>query len=194
MPEITDSTPKTTITIASKSFTVPQPYAAGHVLTANEASAVNQVFAENLRNNFASKVKAADEAGTFDQDVLQGALDDYANDYEFGVRTGGGRTGDPVRQEAMNIARDMVRKAIAKKGLKVSDYSGKAISAKAQEVLDSGKYPQILETAKARVESARDIADVEIDSLEPAATEETTVSEDAPARKGKGKGAAASDA
>jgi hypothetical protein len=114
MPDINESTPRSSIVIAGETFTVPQPYGAGHVLTSNEASAMNQVFAENVRNNLASKVKALKEAGTFASDVFQGTVDDYTNDYEFGQRTGGGRSGDPVQAEAMSIARDLIRQAISK--------------------------------------------------------------------------------
>ena len=41
------------ITIAGQVFSVPVRYAAGHVLTEGEASALNQTYHENLRNNFA---------------------------------------------------------------------------------------------------------------------------------------------
>ena len=46
------------IIIQGVTFNVPTPYAEGHVLATNEASALNQLLHENLRNNFASKVKA----------------------------------------------------------------------------------------------------------------------------------------
>ncbi len=49
------------ITIQGANFNAPQPYDEGHVLTVNEASALNQVFAENLRNNFAARIKRSAE-------------------------------------------------------------------------------------------------------------------------------------
>lgn len=180
MPEITSDTARTEITIAGETFRVPQPYTAGVVLNANEASALNQTYAENLRNNFASKVKAAQEAGTFEHDVLQGSLDDYANDYEFGVRTGGGRSGDPVQVEAMAIARELVRKAIAKANAqdsskpKLSDVPASKISELAKGVLSRGdaKAEAIRDAARQRVEAAKEITDdVEIDSLGGASEE-----------------------
>lgn len=176
MPEITAETPRADITIAGKSFSVPQPYAEGHALTPNEASALNQTYAENVRNNRAKLVKEAIDAGTFDQDVFQGQVDDYCDDYEFGVRTGGGRSGDPVRQEAMAITRDLVRKAIVKQGKALKDYSAAKISELAKAQLDSGseKALQILAIARQRVESTReaeldlDVGDAQADA--PAAT------------------------
>jgi hypothetical protein len=92
------------ITIQGQTFRVPIRYAAGHTLTEGEASALNQTLHENLRNNFARKVAEGSEAG-IPQETLQQQLDDYANDYQFGVRTGGGGfRGDPVMTMAMNIA------------------------------------------------------------------------------------------
>src|SRR4249919_972251 len=92
------------ITIQGQAFRVPIRYSAGHTLSEGEAGALNQTFHENLRNNFAKKVAEGTEAGV-GKDALQQQLDDYANDYQFGVRTGGGGfRGDPVMTLAMNIA------------------------------------------------------------------------------------------
>lgn len=164
MPEITEQTPRETYTIAGESFSVPMPFAAGHTLTDGEASALNQTFAENIRNNLASKLKEEKEAGSFDQSVFQGRLDDYCDSYEFGVRSGGGRSTDPVMTEALAIARDLVRKAITAKGIKLSDVSAKNITELARGTIE--KNPKIMETAKARVEEVRAIADVELEGLQ----------------------------
>src|SRR3954462_13657602 len=120
MPEITSETPRSNITIAGKSFSVPEPYAEGHVLTVNEAATLNQTYAENIRNNMASKVAAAIEAEKadtpvpYDHTAMQTAVDDYVANYEFGVRRG--VTGDPVEREALNAARELVKNAIRTKG------------------------------------------------------------------------------
>src|SRR5687768_14778185 len=93
----TSSVASTTIQIAGKSFRVPSPFTEGHVLTAGEASQLNQVFHENIRNNQAKKIKAG---GKSDEE-FQGEIDAYAQNYQFGVRTGGGgRTTDPVLRKA----------------------------------------------------------------------------------------------
>ncbi len=181
MPEITDSTPRSQVTIADKTFSVPQPFAEGHVLNANEASTLNQTYAENVRNNKAKSVKEAVAAGTFDQDVFQGAIDDYCAGYEFGVRTGGGRTGDPVMQEAMDITRDLVRKQLSKqiqagtlvnpetgeRITKLAEISAGKVSQLAKGVLDRGdaNAQKILATARQRVEETNDIVEVQLDSL-----------------------------
>jgi hypothetical protein len=164
MPEIHETTPRETYTIAGETFLVPMPYRHGHVLNEGEANALNQTFAENVRNNLTSKLKEEKEAGSYEASVFQARLDEYCDSYEFGVRTGGGRSSDPVMAEAMAIARDLVRKAIVKKGIKLSDVKASNITDLAKQQIE--KNPAILATARARVEEVRAIADVELGELE----------------------------
>ena len=165
MPHIHAETPREEITIAGQTFIVPRPYSEGHQLLANEAAALNQVFGENLRNNFASTVKSAIEAGTFDLDALQDALSDYAHTYEFGVRKarepGAPKAPkDPVEAEAMSIAKDKVKAAIKAKGGSPKDYSAAEISELASQVLE--KYPAIREIAARNVAANAEIAEIEL--------------------------------
>lgn len=172
MPEITNKTPREDFTIAGHTFSVFQPFHEGHKITSGEASALNQVFAENIRNNFASKVKDAVEAGSFELEVFQGQLDDYMADYEFGVRRGGGgRTADPVQAEALIIAKDKVRKALVKKGHALKDVPASEITRLAKDIIASGKYPEILDAARARVAAQQEVADIEIGELSSEAAE-----------------------
>lgn len=136
-----------TITIAGKPFLVIPRYAEGHVLTPNEASALNQTYFENLRNNFANKAK---EGGT------QADFDAYAASYKFGERTGGGGSRDPIEVEAMNLARDAIKRSITAKGGKISDYTAAAISNAAAKLVES--KPEYREKAKERVAQAQAIA------------------------------------
>ena len=159
--EITAETPRSNITIAGQTFSVPEPFAEGHTLDANEAGVLNQTYAENVRNNNASKVSEAIEAAkkegapAFDLAAMQKEIDDYTADYQFGQRRGGA-SGDPVEREALNQAREIVRSKIREKGGKLSDYKAADITAKAQEVL--GKYPQIREKAKVTVAAQQQAA------------------------------------
>lgn len=128
------------IKIQGFDFTVRAPYAEGHVLNAAEASNLNQVFGENIRNNVAGKIKTAKEkfveAGgkaedfTLDMQVehegatttLRALCQQYADAYEFGVRTvRTAEPADPVEREAKRIATEIVNKALAGKGIKVKD-------------------------------------------------------------------------
>lgn len=151
------------ITINGVAFDVTGKYAEGHPLTANEASALNQTYFENLRNNFASKVKAAKEAAggaDLDQstlDTLQTEFDTYAASYEFGVRLrGGGGSAvrlDPVTAEARSLAREKITAAIRDKGGKVKDYTKEQIDTMIDKYL--AKYPETLDLARERVDQKK---------------------------------------
>jgi hypothetical protein len=156
MPHIHEATPRETYTIAGEQFEIFTPYVGGHALTEGEASQLNQVFAENIRNNRAKLVSELKEAGTFDAAAFQAELDDYMKSYEMGVRTGGGgRSSDPVTTAAMDLARTKVREAIVKAGGKIADYSAKDISEKAREAVN--RNPKFLEIARAQVEMAESL-------------------------------------
>jgi hypothetical protein len=147
------------ITIQGQTFRVPIRYATGHQLTEGEASALNQTFHENLRNNFAKKVAEGVEAGV-GTDVLQQQLDDYANEYQFGVRTGGGGfRGDPVMTLAMNSAREIIRSVIKTKGLDADDWPAARVSQAAKALIDSqGEDGKIISAARKQIESEREVA------------------------------------
>lgn len=146
------------ITIAGEVFSAPVRYSEGHELTAGEASALNQTYHENLRNNFAKKVKEAKEAGSFDQAHFQSEFDGYAAEYQFGVRTGGGggATRDPVMAEAMRIAKSNLTMLLKQNGEKISDYEASTITEAVKSLIETD--PAILELAKTRLEEQRTIA------------------------------------
>lgn len=147
------------ITIQGQTFRVPIRYSAGHQLTEGEASALNQTFHENLRNNFAKKVTEGVDAGV-GMDVLQQQLDDYASEYQFGVRTGGGGfRGDPVMTLAMNAAREIIRNAIKAKGLDADEWPASRVSQAAKALIESqGEDGKILSTARKQVDAEREAA------------------------------------
>lgn len=122
----------TQITIAGKSFEVSSPYVPGtHDLTEGEAHTLNQTRHENIRNNFAKKVKEAGDGVSLED--LQSQVSAYDEKYEFGVRgTGEGVSRDPVETEARNGARAAIRAALKERG-KSADV--KAINAAAEQIL-----------------------------------------------------------
>jgi hypothetical protein len=165
------------ITVAGKVFNAPIRYEEGHELTAGEASALNQTFHENLRNNFAKRVKEADEAGAFDEAAMQAEFDAYAEQYQFGVRSGGGGVSrDPVMQAAMNIAKTQIRAAIKKKYGNSVKVDNATITDKAKQLLASPKGEPIMSLAKQRVAeeqaaAADDLGDLVADLPEKQAAE-----------------------
>ena len=152
---------------------IPQPFAEGHKLRANEAEALNAYYTNCVRNGIAADVKdMLTKAGAFDSEgninsdkvdskAVQKMVDDYVNEYDFGMTTG--RTGDPVEREAMEIARNAVRSAIQRKGGNVSDYSGKQISTKAKELMQNETYgPKFREKAKQIVNAREEVTEIDI--------------------------------
>ena len=121
--------PNRQITIAGLVFDVEDKYAEGHAVTANEAGALNQTRAENLRNNFASVVRKAQEEANADTpegsdpvalddaavEALRAEFTTVAGAYEFGVRGGGIRITDPVEREANRLAKEQIDAAIKAK-------------------------------------------------------------------------------
>jgi hypothetical protein len=165
------------VTIAGEVFKIDTPYAEGHTCTAGEASALNQTRQENLRNNFAKKVKDAKEAGTFDLAAFQTQLDEYAAQYEFGVRQGGGGVrgpADPVKREALNIAVAWLVERLKAKGKTIGpkgDHTMAQVRESAPAVLE--KHPEWVEEAQAivarRKEMLADVGgeEIDLDSLMP---------------------------
>jgi hypothetical protein len=172
---VVEGVPTTSITVQGLSFDAPQPYKSGpRELTEGEASALNQTLAENLRNNFAPKVKLAMEeyrkanglaedaevgVDQLDHDSLVESFDKYADEYEFGIRRAGGGVrapANPVEREAIRIATSKVREALKKKGLKLDSVSKERMAEFVQSVLT--KYPDIREEAKRRVEATQAVA------------------------------------
>lgn len=78
------------------------------------------------------------------------------------VRVVGTREGDPVRAEALRLATDIVKGKIRKAGKKVVDYEARAIREAAAKLIT----PELLATAKARVDEARSAGgDTTLDDL-----------------------------
>lgn len=155
-----ESTMSEQITIQGFEFDVPSPFAEGHVLTAGQASALNQVFHENIRNNFAGKIKKKKEANeTLDAAVLQTEVTAYAESYEFGVRTSGGTraVADPVKREALNLAKETLKAALRSKGKSLKEVGGvEWLNEKAEELVKT--RPVFMEQAKERVASLQSLA------------------------------------
>jgi hypothetical protein len=144
------------ITISGKTFNVPLRYEEGHELSAGEAAALNQMLHENLRNNFATRVKKAIDNGGFDQVALQSEFDKYAEQYQFGSRARGGpRIADPILKEARAICRLKIDSSLKAKGMSIRDVTKKALATKMAELI---QRPDILELARQRVAELQAIA------------------------------------
>lgn len=149
MPELS------AVTIAGKQFSLRNPYEAGHVLTEGEASALNQLRHENVRNNSAKMVKD----WTGDADELAIKVDDYDAKYEFNVRQPGEarEAADPITTEARNLAKAAIKAALEKAGQKAD---AKAISEAANALLaHPEKGPKFRQVAEDRVNERKRLAE-----------------------------------
>lgn len=165
------------IVIQGYDFTIPAPYGEGHALTANEAAALNQLYAENVRNNSASRIKAAktaaEEAGSeFSLDTsmvgegddavtLRASIEEYAANYEFGARrTSTKEPVDPVQREAFRIAKELVSTQLSSKGVKIKDLAEGVYD---QHVSTVAAMEKVQKLAAKRVKEREALAGEDID-------------------------------
>ena len=107
------------VMIQGQIFNIAAPYAEGHALNANEAAALNQLRAENIRNNFAARMKKAIEDKA--PELGQPELDAYDATYQFGVRQAGKLPQDPIEKEAYKLAEQAVINALKARGTKLKE-------------------------------------------------------------------------
>ncbi len=108
--------------IAGVTFDAPERFKEGHVLTAVEASALNQTYYENLTNNFSPKVKKLKKNGdVIPEDLLvgiKGEFEVYARDYQFRGKALSKAPTDPIGAIAVKLAREKINEALRAKGIK----------------------------------------------------------------------------
>lgn len=144
-----------TISIHKQNVEVSAPYTEGHTINANEARVLNQVRAENIANNFRSKIKDALDGieGADDLNTVLAALADYDKGYEFtAASSGGGRASlSPVEREARKIARKLVARELAKEGRSAKEVQAADKEAYEAEVVRVSELPQVVKAAKATI-------------------------------------------
>lgn len=153
-----------TISFYGMAFDAPAPYHEGHVLTANEAVALNQTFGENLRNNFARQVKNAvefaresarasggPEPEELPPEVLEKLRSDfaeYASNYTFSTRPPK-VISDPSEHEAIRLAKIILK-------TQDSSLTAAEISERVDDLLEA--RPEIREEAKRRMSVVQSLA------------------------------------
>lgn len=121
---------------------VADKYAAGHILTENEATALNGLRAElishRVRASAFDGLAKGDVASEEQAAAAQAKADELSASFEFGAGRvpGEPRVTDPVEVEARDIARKEVRAALAKAGLRL----GKKASGETPEETGEGVY------------------------------------------------------
>lgn len=115
------------ISIQGVPVTVSAPYVAGHVLTENEAKALNQVRAENIGNNFRKAISAAKEGkeGAKPIEVILEELAAYDANYQFSARVAGvsRATRTPLEKEADRLAKQWLVGRLKEQGKTLKAYT-----------------------------------------------------------------------
>jgi hypothetical protein len=165
------------ITIQGVIFTVSTPFEAGHVVTEAEAAALNQTRCENIRNNMATKVKAAQkelpegETALSEETLAELAAEVAAYDaeYEFSMASAGGgsKPKDPIEAEAVKLAKAAIAGQLKSKGTTVKAYlEVEGNKAKYDEAIAKlAAHPDYLKAAKKAVQDREKLASAGIESL-----------------------------
>lgn len=150
MVNYTNESIRKNITIAEVVYSIPQPFVEGHVCTANEANALNQLLAENCRNNFSPRVKKA-----VDVKPTQEEFDAYVSSYEFGVRSVS--SSDPVQKEMKAMVEAALNEALKKRGTSKAAMSKEDYDNQVQAAIEANydalfaKATQIIELRSAQL-------------------------------------------
>jgi hypothetical protein len=120
-------------------FEVPDRYSEGTPLSAKEAVALNRLMAEMISHKVRAKLNLSRGETPSDEQVAEANefITKEAAEYEFGAGRGTGTAApraprDPVEAEALRMAREGVKKAIAK--------AGKVLGKKGEESEDENVY------------------------------------------------------
>lgn len=161
-------------------FSASQPYAEGHVVTAAEAKALNQLRKENLSNNFRSVVaayKEGVETGQFAEGVptteadLLNAFAALDNDYQFTLASvSAARKLDPVERKARTLARTIVKDNLAEQGYKMTEpaegYTDDEWKDFIEEQIDAvAQMEEVVASAKASVKAEQKSAGLKLEGL-----------------------------
>ncbi len=152
------------ITIAGASFEISEPYVEGHVISAIEATRLNQLRGENIANNMRKGVKAAVASDNVDE--MRREIVEYDNVYVFtAVSAGGRRTMDPVERECRAIARESIRKSLADESppRKLKDIDDEKLEA---AIADISEREVVVKLAKKRVAEKQKLVETSMEGID----------------------------
>ncbi len=155
-----------TITIQGLIFPITMPFSEGHPLTATEASALNNLRGENLRNNFAAKIKAllvpkdgpertAADLTEDEKATLAGEFQAYDSSYTLSGKRSAKAPIDPVEREATRIAKEQVDAALRRRGIEKKALAEGQYDNYVAQLLE--KNPAIRDEARAYIARLRDV-------------------------------------
>lgn len=153
--------------ISGVTVELSNPYEEGHICTAAEAKALNQVRAENIGNNNRATIKKMVEEAGGEVDskltkAIQKLISEYELSYEFTLAAAGGSTRlDPLTKEARKLAKNAIIGKLKKAGKTMKAYEdevGKdAVTAKIMELAEN---PTVLEVAEKNIKNRATLANI----------------------------------
>jgi hypothetical protein len=154
MPHFNEATPRSDLTIAGSTFSIPAPFTEGYTLNSREADALNQLLKENVRNNLAPKIEG----------LTQQAVDEYVLTYEFNVRRGGGGGAslNPVEKKARTIARERIQSALKERNMRIDLKTEEGKAWMEEKVAEVAARPEIIKLAERQL---RDLEKLALDGL-----------------------------
>lgn len=145
-----------TITIHGLLLEAIEPYSEGHVLTADEAKALNSTFIDRVRNNFSRRVKTQlPECGWSEAPGLAQAIRSEFATYVATYRFDSAEQAILTR-EAQGLARALVMARLNAGGVRAELMTTEQIDAL---VMTCAQTPEVLAEAQRRIEALREAAD-----------------------------------
>ena len=152
--------------IDGDTYSVSQPYEAGHSITEIEARVLNQSRSENIGNNVRATLKELKETAATEEwgakkleNALTKAVAEVDSVYEFTAAAARGSAKlDPVEKEARKQARELLKNHLAETGRKLTvspdDVSDEDWAEKIEAEVDRiSAIPEVMEAAREAVDA-----------------------------------------
>lgn len=172
MPSFLANSPRITLKINDIALTSPAPFAAGHVLTDNEAKFLNRQVTTAVANGIPARIHKAvdgyvnkDENGVvtpLSAEELQAKFDAVYAAYELGAANRGGAPGeptDPIERGLRRMAVDFINARLKAKGKNINEVR------KAQTADGKSVYEGLLTQAIDANPSWRDLVQAQVQAL-----------------------------
>lgn len=149
------------LTVSGVVFDAPSKYSAGHVLSSDEASALNSLFLSDLSSKLKPLiVKAQKASGSLElppdaKADLDAKLAEFARSHTFTPKSA--HSFDPVTREAFKMIRPQFINKLKEKGIDPKTMAVGKLEAIMLQWL--AKHPEVTAEAKRRVEAVTSVAD-----------------------------------
>lgn len=148
-------------------FELAPRYTAGDTINLPEANTLNQTLVENLRNNFTPRIQAkldeiekaegaVRELSEAEKEALRAVFQTYESEYTFQGKRGSRTPVDPVRREAVKMARETITSALRAKDIAPKDLKEGQMDELIEKYLAA--HPEVLAEARLRVDKAKEAA------------------------------------